>query len=83
MASATVNLDVVRDYLATKCVEGYVMGLFNPDDFPLVYVSQFGVNPKRVMGKWCLIVDLFSPEGGSVGNVALCPLSYMGVEEAA
>jgi len=46
MASATANPDVVRDYLANECVEGQVMGLFNPDDFPLVNVSQFGANPK-------------------------------------
>ena len=59
------------------------MGLFNPDDFPLVYVSQFGVNPKGSMGKWWLIVDLFSPKGGSAVNADLCPLSYTGVEEAA
>ena len=86
MASATTNPDVVRDYLATECAEGRVMGPFNPEDFPFVHVSRFGVIPKGTTGKWRLIVDLSSPEGGSVNDgvdAGLCSLSYVGVEEAA
>ena len=86
MASASANPDVVREYLATECAEGRVMGPFSPEDFPLVHVSRFGVIPKGSTGKWRLIVDLSSPEGGSVNDgvdANLCSISYVGVEEAA
>jgi len=86
MASASANPDAVREYLATECAEGRVMGPFSPEDFPLVHVSRFGVIPKGSTGKWRLIVDLSSPEGGSVNDgvdANLCSLSYVEVEEAA
>ena len=49
-----------------------------------VHVSLLGVIPKSEPGKWRVILDLSSPEGGSVNdgiNKELCSLSYMSVDE--
>ena len=48
--------------------------------------SRFGIIPKSTPGKWRLIVDLSSPEGGSVNDGVAqdrCSLSYVGVNDAA
>ena len=53
---------------------------------PGVHVSPLGVIPKSESGKQWLILDLSSPEGGSVNdgiNKELCSLSYMSVDEVA
>ena len=85
MASTREHPQVIRDYLATKCSEGRVLGPLDPSHFPMVASSRFGVIPKGSTGKWRLIVDLSSPEGASVNdgiNEALCSLSYIGVDDA-
>lgn len=54
----------------------------HPWDFPQVHISRFGVIPKGSTGKWCLILDMSSPEGKSVNDEIqefLCSLSYVGV----
>ena len=44
-------------------------GPFSAPPFPNLYVSSFGVIPKRGQpGTWCLIVDLSSPEGARVND---------------
>ena len=65
MASAAEHPEVVKDYLAVECSEGRVLGPLDPQDFPYVHVSRFGVIPKGSpeANKWRLIVDLSSPEG--------------------
>lgn len=86
MASTREHPQVIRDYLATECSEGRVLGPLDPSHFPMVASSRFGVIPKGSTGKWRLIVDLSSPEGASVNdgiNEALCSLSYIGVDDAA
>ena len=37
---------VIRDYLAEECAAGRVIGTLQPNDFPFVQVSPFGVIPK-------------------------------------
>lgn len=49
-------------------------------------ISPFRVIPKKHSNKWRLIVDLSSPEGGSVNDGIsrdLCSLSYVTVDEVA
>lgn len=85
MRSAEEHPEVVRKYLANECVEGRVLGPFNPLSLPEVHTSRFGVIPKS-SGGWRLILDLSSPEGSSVNDgIAedLCSLSYISLEDAA
>ena len=85
MASALDHPEVVRQYLARECSEGRVLGPLDPDQFPTTHVSRFGVIPKRTTGQWRLIVDLSSPEGGSVNDgieEVICSLSYVSIDDA-
>ena len=85
MPSALEQPQVVREYLATECSEGRVLGPLTPSEFPQVHTSRFGVIPKGSTGKWRLILDMSSPEGLSVNDgiqEALCSLSYVSVEDA-
>ena len=87
MMSARQNPHVVEEYLAVEVEAGRVVGPVDPKSFPGVQVSPFGVIPKSHQpGKWRLIVDLSSPEGGSVNDCidrSLCSLSYVTVDELA
>ena len=62
------------------------MGPFQPSALPEVHVNSFGVISKSEQGKWCLIVDMSSPEGGS-DNEGICKewcsLSYISVDDVA
>jgi hypothetical protein len=75
----------VRDYLAQECVLGRILGSLNPQLYPQVHTSRFGIIPKSTPGKWRLIVDLSSPRGQCVNDgitEEVCSLSYVGAEEA-
>ena len=55
----------------------------DPEEFPYVHMSRFGVIPKANRQ---LIVDLLAPEGASINDGIdshLTSLSYVGVEDAA
>ena len=90
---ASGNLKSVRDHkeVVTKYIQGErgagrLLGPFQRDKMPGVHVSPLGVIPKSEPGKWRLILDLSSPEGGSVNDgitKELCSLSYMSVDEVA
>ena len=83
MLSALERPEVVREYLATECSEGRVLGPLEPAKFPQIHTSHFGVIPKELTGRWRLIVDMSSPEGGSVNDgipEELCSLSYVGIK---
>ena len=73
MPSAEEHPQVISEYLASECREGRVMGPLDPNQFPHVHCSQFGVVPKSTPGKWRLIVDLSSPEG----KVLMTALAYL------
>ena len=63
-----------------------MIGPLQPDDFPFVQVSPFGVIPKKTPGKWRLIVDLSAPEGHSVNegvSSEFCSLDYVTIDDAA
>lgn len=86
LLSSLQQPQVIRDYLAEECAAGRVIGPLQPDDFPLVQVSPFGVIPKKTPGKWRLIVDLSAPDGHSVNDgvsSGLCSLDYVTIDDAA
>ena len=86
MKSAQDNPQVIRDYLATELHAGRIVGPFDPKQYPYIHTSRFGVIPKSTPGKWRLIVDLSSPEGGSVNDgirETWCSLTYVTVDNAA
>ena len=85
MKSAVENPQVVHNYLEEECKAGRVVGLICPGEYPFVHTSSFGVIPKSTPGKWRLIVDLSSPERGSVNNgirESWCSLTYATVDDA-
>ena len=86
MKSALDNPHVIRDYLCTECEAGRVIGPLDPSCHQNIHTNRFGVIPKSTPGKWRLIVDMSSPEGGSVNDgirEAWCSLSYAMVTDAA
>lgn len=86
MRSAKQHPQVVRDYILKECEAGRLLGPFDPQAFPEVHVSRFGVIPKADPGNWRLILDLSAPEGASVNDgidPRVCSLSYMTVDDAA
>ena len=67
--SAFQHPQIIDDYLANEVSLLRVAGPFPSPPLPALHVSSFGVIPKRGQpGKWRLIVDLSSPEGGSVND---------------
>ena len=83
MKSALDNPEVIRDYLRTELKE---VGPLHPEEHPEIHTSRFGVIPKSTPGKWRLIVDMSSPEGGSVNDgiqESWYSLSYATVMDAA
>ena len=85
MKSAVENPQVVHNYLEEECKAGRVVGPLCPGEYPFVHTSSFGVIPKSTPGKWRLIVDLWSPEGGSVNDgirESWCSLTYATVDDA-
>ena len=85
MKSAVKNPQVIRDYLDAECRASRVMGPLSPADYPFVHTSRLGVIHKNTLGKWRLIVDMSSPEDGSVNDgirEAWCSLSYTTVDDA-
>ena len=68
MKSAQENLEMIRNYLVTELKAGRIIGPLDPKHYPHIHTSLFGVITKGTPGKWWLILDLFSPEGGSVNE---------------
>ena len=86
MKSALDNPQVIREYLGAELKERRIIGPLDPKEHPYIHTSRFGVIPKSTPGKWRLIVDMSSPEGGSVNDgiqESLCSLSYVTVTDAA
>ena len=86
MRSAREHPEIIREYLSKECLAGRLLGPFNPDLFPEVHTSWFGVIPKSELGCWRLIVDLSSPDGASVNDgidPGICSLSYPTIDDAA
>ena len=52
-----------------ELAKGRVVGPFSSPPLPHLHISRFGVIPeKHQPGKWCLILDLSSPDGHSVND---------------
>ena len=73
------------EYLHAECEAGRVIGPLDPSSHPQVHTSRFGVMPKSAPGKWRLVIDMSSLEGGSVNDgmkEPWCLLSYTTVIDA-
>ncbi len=83
MCSAREQRAVIQEYLDEEVEAGRVWRV-RPEDVAKVHCSPFGVIPKKGKpGRWRLIVDLSTPDGGSV-NEGVCKewssLHYMSVD---
>ena len=66
MVSASEYPEMVQAYLDKEVALGWVVGPVDLASVPEgTQLSPFGVIPKSQPGKWRLIVDLSSPDGGS------------------
>ena len=86
MRTAREHPKVIREYLEKEGLAGRLLGLFDPNLFPEVHTSWFGIIPKSEPGCWRLIVDLSSPDGASVNDgidPEVCSLSYATIDDAA
>ena len=86
MKSVEEHSEVVEEYIQGERVARRLLGPFPRGKWPDLHVSPMGVIPKSEPGRWRIIVDLSSPEGGSVNDGVsreLCSLSYMSVDEVA
>ena len=63
MKSAKEHPQILDDYITKECTAGRLLGPLDPQMFPGVQVSRFGVIPKAEPGNWRLILDLSFPEG--------------------
>ena len=69
MRSSSEHLTVINSYLQSEVSSHRVAGPFSAPSFPSLHISHFGVIPKSHQpGKWCLILELSSPEGHSVND---------------
>ena len=85
MVSASEYPEVVQAYLDKEVALGRAVGPVDLASVPEgTQLSPFGVIPKSQPGKWRLIVDLSSPDGGSVNDgiePELCSLQYLRLDE--
>ena len=88
MRSAYDHPQVVQEYLDREVALNRVVKIRAKDAEAIegLQLNPIGVIPKRGRpGKWRLIVDLSSPEGGSVNDgitSELCSISYASVDDA-
>ena len=69
MSSASLQPSVIDDYLHRELAKGRIAGPVSSPLLPHLHISRFGVIPKRHQpGKWCLILNLSSPDGRSVND---------------
>ena len=69
MQSAFDHVSLTDAYLVTEVSHGRVVGPFTSMPFTDLHISCFGVVPKRNQPeKWCLSLDLSSPDGHSVDD---------------
>ena len=84
MRAAKDHPQFVDSYIRKECEAGRLLGPFDPDLFPVVQISRFGVIPKSEPDSWRLILDLSYPEGRSVNDgisPEICSLSYITVDD--
>ena len=80
--SATDKAEVVSSFLTSQCEKGRMLGPLSPENSTGVITSRMAVIPKKVAGKWRMIVDLSSPHNGhSVNDNLRCHLSHVSSQE--
>ena len=65
---ATDKAEVDSSFPTSRCGEGRMLGPLPPEDSTGVITSRMAVIPKKVTGKWRVIVNLFSPHNGHSVN---------------
>ena len=77
MHSTFDHPSVIDAYLENEVSCGQVAGPFSSPPFTDLHIIRFGVVPKNNQpGKWCLILDLSSPDGHSINDgIPKSPLS--------
>ena len=85
-SSALLQPEVIDNYLLAKMDKCRIAGPFPTPPLTNLHISHFGVIPKKHQpGKWCLILNLSSPPGGSVNDGIkreLFTVQYMCVDDA-
>lgn len=86
MSSALLQPSVINNYLLDELKKkGRTAGLFSAPPISNLYISRFGVIPKKHQsGKWHLILDLSSPAGVRINDgIPKDPFTvqYMSVED--
>ena len=74
--SVTDKAEVVSSFLTSQCGKGRMLGPFPPEDSTGVITSHMAVIPKKVAGKWRVIVDLSSPHIVSIATSAAVYLMH-------
>ena len=70
MGSATLNPQVIEEYIKQELELGNIVGPFSKTLTPAVHINRFGVILKKHQpDKWRLITDLSFPEGASVNDL--------------
>ena len=84
--SSLSNRAVVEERITAEIASGRLYGPLPTYLTPQVHISPLGLVPKaHQTNKWCLIVDLSCPTGGSINDgiaPSLCSLRYASVDDA-
>ena len=76
MSSASLQPEVIDNYLLAKMDKDRIAGLFPTPPLTILYTGQFGRIPKKHQpGKWHLMLDLSSQPGGVNDGIQREPFS--------
>ena len=62
------NLVVVHLHVSDEVKAGRLKGSYALIEATAVHISPIGIGLKTQSGKWCLILDLSHPQGGSIND---------------
>ena len=84
MPSAYQHPEVINDYLKSEAEFNCIAGPFKQPPLPDPHINHFGVIPKSIPGKWCLITDLSYLSCASVNDgipKEICRFTCSGIED--
>ena len=84
--SVTERADVISNFLSSQGRAGSMLGPLTSEDCAGVITSHMAVIPKKIPGKWRVIVDLSSTRNRSINDNLCCHLphvSYASTDDAA
>ena len=85
--SATDKVKAVSSFLTSQCGKGHMLGSLPSEDSIGIATSRMAVIPKKVAGKWRVVVDLSSSHNGHSVNDnlhrQLLHVSYSSTDDAA